>query len=205
MTSQKYGNEVRIAGFLKYPFVYSKTEGNSRIFSSILIATRPSGRHDEVPVSVEESVLDSISLSETTGRILVKGNVVGRTLNHKLTISVRIERIIPEYKRKIRNNVRLCGEIASEIAIQSIPNGNFYCNFILVTSINGLKKEYIPVIAWNKTALWIKEYGIGHKIEFNARFQSRRYKKFFEDGSFEEKETHELVIMRLNTSEMTED
>lgn len=197
MIVQKCENKVVIKGLLKQPFAYDKVDGNRRIFSSVLVAMRPSGRHDEIPVSIEESLLDSINLDEFSENIQIKGHIMGGTFNHKLNICVRIEEIMPTYNKELVNSVKMFGEIASEVVTHQASNGEIFCHFILVTSIDGIKREYVPVTAWNKVALLINTFTVGHELQFDARFQSRKYKKFYTDGSFEEKETCELVIMRL--------
>ena len=79
------------------------------------------------------------------------------------------------------NSVILCGRVGQEVELKSTPTGKFVTTFSIAVdrdfSANGEKEtDWVNVVAWDKTAEFIKKYfSKGKMMIVNGRLQVRSY------------------------------
>ena len=59
------------------------------------------------------------------------------------------------------------------------------------------KSDYIPCIAWGRTARFCENMEIGTEVKIVGRVQSRQYEKKHEDGTVESKVAYEVSVGSL--------
>ena len=77
------------------------------------------------------------------------------------------------------NNCSFIGRIAQDVELKSTQNGVSVCSFSLAVDRPGSKErktDFIPVVAWEKTAEFISRYfGKGQKIGLTGTLTTRAY------------------------------
>lgn len=105
---------------------------------------------------------------------------------------------------EIENQTLIDGRICKIEPIRNLTNGKCNIHFILANNIvqGGNKlNSYIPCIAWGKCAKEISKLQKNDNIEICGELRSREYKKPTEDGKFEIRVAHELVVQEFAKSE----
>ena len=59
------------------------------------------------------------------------------------------------------------------------------------------KSDYIPCIAWGRTARFCENLEVGTELRVTGRVQSREYEKKYEDGTVEKRIAYEVSVSNL--------
>ena len=59
------------------------------------------------------------------------------------------------------------------------------------------QSDYIPCIAWGRTARFCENMEVGTEVKIIGRVQSRQYEKKYEDGTIENKVAYEVSVGSL--------
>ncbi len=100
----------------------------------------------------------------------------------------------------ISNKVVLDGRICKIEPLRKTQSGKYNIHFIIANNIitNDQKlNNYIPSVAWGKSAQNISELKVNDRIQIKGELHSRTYKKLLDNGELEIKTAHELVINEL--------
>ena len=62
------------------------------------------------------------------------------------------------------------------------------------------KSDYIPCIAWGRSAVYSSTLDVGEKIILKGRIQSRQYRKKTEYGTVLEKTAFEVSVLQLESA-----
>ncbi len=96
------------------------------------------------------------------------------------------------------NNVELDGRICKINGLKKAKSGKEYLHFILANNIfvsnNKKINSYIPCTCYGDIAAELSQCSVNDKLEINGEFHSHCYKKYLEDGTFEYRIAHEVVI-----------
>ena len=101
---------------------------------------------------------------------------------------------------EIENQVLIDGRICKIEPLRNLANGKCNIHFILANNIvQGSNKlnSYIPCIAWGKCAKEIAKLSKNDNIAIRGELRSREYKKPTDDGKFEIRVAHELVVQEF--------
>lgn len=94
------------------------------------------------------------------------------------------------------NNCNFTGRITKDLTLESTSGGKNYVRFTLAVSRGKVKEgaqaaDFIPCIAWNKTAEIITQYmRKGSLIEVSGRLESRSY----ETQSGDKRTAYEILV-----------
>ena len=94
------------------------------------------------------------------------------------------------------NNINITGRLTKDPELKTTSNNTKYCNFTLAVSRGKVKEgaqavDYIPCIAWNKTAEILCNYcNKGKLLGISGKLCARQYEK---DG--EKKTAYEVFAM----------
>jgi len=175
-------NIAELVGILVKPFEFAEKNMKNTIYTGVLATIRDSGKADEIPLAIDEKLLETLDDSSLEGKwVSIKGYVYGRTINTKMRTGVYVEEIsVVEENSHFRNFIKVSGEIASEIKLRN--NEIVVADFILASTTRG-ETQYIPVIAWAHQAYAVKNMFKPHSpLRIKGRFQSRTFHKFYPDG-----------------------
>ena len=77
------------------------------------------------------------------------------------------------------------------------PFGREIADLLLAVNRAYNKSDYIPCIAWGRTARFCENMEIGTEVKIIGRVQSRQYEKKHEDGTVENKIAYEVSVGSL--------
>ena len=131
-----------------------------------LSVPRLSGNSDIIPITISE-------------RLMVNGEL---PIGTKITVEAR--------KDFISNEVTLIGYICKKPVYRQTPFGREIADILLAVNRAYSKSDYIPCIAWGRTARFCENMEVGTEVKLVGRVQSRQYEKKHEDGTVENKSYH---------------
>lgn len=178
---------------------------------------RLSNTSDIIPVTVSERLITDEKL-QIGKKVLLKGQF--RSYNsyenekNKLVLTVfakdvffdeEIEDQLEEDKKDISNEVTLTGYICKKPIYRQTPFGREIADLLLAVNRAYNKSDYIPAIAWGRTARFCQNLEVGTEVKVVGRVQSRMYEKKFENGTVEQRVAYEVSIGSLEVMDEKED
>ncbi len=181
---------------------------------------RLSGNSDKIPITASERLIKETTLEEGK-KLLIKGQF--RSYNsyenekNRLILTVFAKDIteleeneIEEEneivkKETITNEVVLSGYICKKPIYRQTPFGREISDLLLAVNRAYNKSDYIPCIAWGRTARFCQNVEVGSQVKVVGRVQSRTYEKKHEDGSVETRIAYEVSIGSLEVIEEKND
>ena len=196
-------NHITLCGSLQSLPVYSHENHGKQFFRFVLEVPRLSGTVDLLPVIAQEEVLAQID--PCAGSML---KVCGQIRSHNqhtdgkrhLLIFVFAETITAEDSEPV-NDVILEGPLCKEPIYRRTPLGREICDLMLAVPRAFRRADYLPCIAWGRTALDIASCHVRDRIRIYGRLQSRIYTKLTPDGP-EDRTAYEISTL---TAEILED
>jgi single-stranded DNA-binding protein len=167
---------------------------------------------DIIPITISERLIDDDKM-QIGSKIVVKGQF--RSYNsyenekNKLILTVFAkdiifeedikEEIVSEENSKVpvSNEVVLAGYICKKPIYRQTPFGREIADILLAVNRAYNKSDYIPSIAWGRTARFCQNLPTGTEVRIIGRVQSRKYEKKYEDGTIENKVAYEVSIASL--------
>ena len=108
-----------------------------------------------------------------------------------------IENQIQEGSKEISNEVILTGYICKTPIYRQTPFGREIADLLLAVNRAYNKSDYIPAIAWGRTARFCQNLEVGAEVKIIGRVQSRSYEKKFEDGTSQTRVAYEVSVGNL--------
>ena len=173
---------------------------------------RLSGNADIIPITVSERIITDEMLMQGK-QLLVKGQF--RSYNsydnekNRLILTVFAKDVVEveenneeeenEMAKKdtVTNEVVLVGYICKKPIYRQTPFGREIADVLLAVNRAYNKSDYIPTIAWGRTARFCQNLEVGTKVKIVGRVQSRMYEKKHEDGTVENRVAYEVSIGSL--------
>lgn len=174
---------------------------------------------DIIPVTISERLIldDKLTIG---ANILIRGQF--RSYNsyenekNKLILTVFAKDIFYEEeieeqlqgedsKEPVSNEVVLTGYICKKPIYRQTPFGREISDLLLAVNRAYNKSDYIPAIAWGRTARFCQNLEVGTEVKVTGRVQSRSYEKKFEDGTAITKVAYEVSIGSLEVIDEKED
>ena len=211
-----------------YLTLVGKVTGEKRISHEIygetfyvfnLEVERLSGNADIIPITVSERIITNEMLTQGKN-LLVNGQF--RSYNsydnekNRLILTVFAKDIIEVEenneeeeneivkKEMVTNEVVLIGYICKKPIYRQTPFGREIADILLAVNRAYNKSDYIPTIAWGRTARFCQNLEVGTKVKLVGRVQSRMYEKKHEDGTVENRVAYEVSVGSLEVLEENE-
>lgn len=174
-----------------------------------LSVPRLSGISDIIPVTISERLMVNGELPLNT-KVTVEGqfrsyNSYGEGRNRlvltvfakNVTLLEDQENEVEAKKDFISNEVTLIGYICKKPIYRQTPFGREISDILLAVNRAYNKSDYIPCIAWGRTARFCENMEVGTEVKIIGRVQSRQYEKKYEDGTIENKVAYEVSVGSL--------
>jgi len=177
-----------------------------------LSVPRLSGNSDIIPITISERLMVNGELPIGT-KITVEGqfrsyNSYGEGKN-KLVLTVFAKNVTlledQESEVEARNEVTLIGYICKKPVYRQTPFGREIADILLAVNRAYSKSDYIPCIAWGRTARFCENMEVGTEVKLVGRVQSRQYEKKHEDGTVENKVAYEVSVGSLEVVNQKDD
>ena len=189
-------NTITVRGCLQELPVFSHENHGKQFYRFILEVPRLSGTVDYLPVITDQQILEQ--LDPCAGSMLT---VCGQVRSHNqrtdgkrhLMIFVFAEAITVEDGEPL-NDVYIEGPLCKEPIYRRTPLGREICDIMLAVPRAFRRADYLPCIAWGRTALELSDCHIRDRIRICGRLQSRIYTKLTPDGP-EDRTAYEISAL----------
>ena len=210
-------NHIILVGKVTSEKKFSHEIYGEKFYIFDLSVPRLSGTSDVIPITVSERLMVSGDLPVGT-KITVEGqfrsyNSYGEGKN-KLVLTVFAKNIemledqeseVEAKKDFISNEVTLIGYICKKPVYRQTPFGREIADILLAVNRAYSKSDYIPCIAWGRTARFCENMEVGTEVKVVGRVQSRQYEKKHEDGTVENKVAYEVSVSSLEVINQEDD
>ena len=195
-------NSITLRGSLVELPEFSHENHGRRFLRFLLEVPRLSGAVDLLPVITEETVLAELdpcggSMLTVTGQI--RSHNLRTETGRRLMIFVFASEVLAEDGDPI-NEVVLEGPLCKEPVYRRTPLGREICDMMLAVPRAFHRADYIPCIAWGRTALEISDCHTRDIIRLQGRLQSRIYTKVTEEG-LQERTAYEVSALSAQLPE----
>lgn len=203
--SYENNNNVLIKGkIVKLP-AYSHTVMGEGFFEMFVEVKRLSDETDVLPVTISERLIDGFNLGDEIG---ISGQF--RSYNKlegdksKLMLTIFVKELINPDEITAVNQICMVGYICKEPIYRTTPFGREICDVLLAVNRAYNKSDYLPCIAWGRNARFVKDLGIGEKVEVQGRIQSRKYQKKINSEETEIRIAYEISLSSVVLAENTD-
>jgi len=197
MNNESYdnNNNVIIKGKINKLPAYSHTVMGEGFFEMFIEVDRLSNETDILPVTISERLISDFQIGQELGIIgqFRSYNKLGDGKS-RLMLTVFVKELINPDEINEINQIFLIGYICKEPIYRTTPFGREICDVLMAVNRAYNKSDYLPCIAWGRNARFVRDLGVGEKLELQGRLQSRKYQKKHEDGTIEDKVAYEISI-----------
>ncbi len=200
MDSSLNENQALLLGTIVQDPVYSHTLYGESFYTFALHVKRLSNAADVLPITASQRLLQGAKSGQAAQ---VEGQV--RSYNKIVDGSNRL--IVTTFARKLEllassipchNEVTLTGYICKEPVYRKTPFEREIADILLAVNRAYHKSDYLPCIAWGKTARFVSHLHVGQQVRIKGRLQSRAYEKVYPTGQVAIKTTYEISIATLD-------
>lgn len=197
-------NAVFLRGVPAGEPVYSHQSRNIRFYQFPLEVQRLSGRLDTLPVVLRESQLPDLQpsragLVELEGELRSFNNRSG--VGHRLAITVYARELRTGTENAWENRIRLRGTLCKAPVYRTTPLGREICDMMVAVNRPYGRSDYLPCIAWGRSAREAGTWAVGQRLALLGRVQSREYRKLLPDGSEKAMTAYEVSACELTAEE----
>lgn len=194
-SSYENNNHVLLKGKIKELPVYSHTVMGEGFFEMFVEVQRLSAEVDVLPVTISERLIGDFSIGDEIG-------IVGQFRSYnklednrsKLMLTIFVKELVEPDEITEINQIYLMGYICKEPVYRTTPFGREICDVLLAVNRAYNKSDYLPCIAWGRNARFVRDLGVGEKLEVQGRIQSRAYQKRVGDDEIQTKVAYEISI-----------
>lgn len=197
-------NRVYLYGEIASEPVFSHEIYGEGFYDTTLKVERLSSQDDLIPITISERLINEKNLTVGT-TLALKGQfrsynklVEGKS---KLMLTVFVREIVEKDPTLSTNIIELVGYICKEPIYRTTPFKREICDLLLAVNRAYNKSDYLPCIAWGRSARFISQVGVGEKLYISGRIQSRLYQKKLESGETETRTAYEVSISRVSQKE----
>lgn len=202
-------NTIKLSGCVCESPVYSHTTARENFYCFYIDNVRKSGNSNVLKCVVSEMLVEQI---EAQTGIEIIGEV--RTRNSTRadgTSFCDVYVFVKEVTEYLPNNdydeniVNVECKICKAPIYRRTPKGRKIADVVIASDRkNGYRSDYIPTIAWGRTALRVANMEIGTQLNLVGRLQSREYQKKLSDDTYETRTAYELSVMEMEVVDNAE-
>lgn len=210
-------NHIILVGKVTSEKEFSHEIYGEKFYIFDLSVPRLSGNADIIPITISERLMVNGDLPVGT-KITVEGQFRSynsyREGKNKLVLTVFAKNVelledqeseVEARKDFISNEVTLIGYICKKPIYRQTPFGREIADILLAVNRAYSKSDYIPCIAWGRTARFCENMEVGTEVKVVGRVQSRQYEKKYEDGTVENKVAYEVSVGSLEVINQEDD
>lgn len=207
-TSYENNNNVLLRGKIKELPTYSHTVMGEGFFEMYIEVMRLSEEVDVLPVTISERLISNFEVGDEIG-------IIGQFRSYnkiedgksKLMLTIFVKEIVNAQDIGEINQINLVGYICKEPIYRTTPFGREICDVLLAVNRAYNKSDYLPCIAWGRNARFVRDLGVGEKLEVQGRIQSRKYQKRIDENTSETRVAYEISlssVMIVDSEEICE-
>ena len=198
-------NRVILKGKIRTLPTYSHTVMGEGFFEMYLDVKRLSDEIDTLPITISERLIDNFKSGQEIG-------VIGQFRRYnkiengksKLMLTIFVKEVVNPKEITEINQIYLIGYICKEPIYRTTPFGREICDMLLAVNRSYNKSDYLPCIAWGRNARFVRDMGVGEKLEVQGRIQSRKYQKKINETDVETKVAYEISLSSVMKGKIEE-
>lgn len=200
-------NKVSVIGVIDSEFKFSHAVFGEGFYTASLSVKRLSGNADIIPLMVSERLIDVTNdyrgyTIEVDGQFRSYNHYDGQKNRLVLSVFAHDVKFLEDSNDCTEiNQIVLCGYICKEPIYRKTPLGREISDILLAVNRDYRKGDYIPCIAWGRSARFASRFEIGTKVRICGRIQSREYYKKVSDDDYETRTAYEVSIMNMEVLE----
>ena len=215
-TNYEENNHLKLVGKVTSEKVFSHEIYGEKFYIFNLAVPRLSGNADVIPITISERLITNMEL-KIDSKISIDGQFrsYNSYQNEKsrliLTVFAKDVEFLPNQEEDITvgkdfvsNEVVLDGYLCKKPIYRKTPFGREISDILLAVNRAYNKSDYIPCIAWGRTARFCENLEVGTELKVIGRVQSREYEKKYEDGTIEKRIAYEVSVSSLETTNKEE-
>lgn len=208
-TNYSENNHIILVGKVTSEKKFSHEIYGEKFYIFDLEVPRLSGNADIIPITISERLMVNGDLPVNT-KMTVEGqfrsyNSYGEGRNRLvLTVFAKNIELLEDQEKEVEarkdfisNEVTLIGYICKKPIYRQTPFGREIADILLAVNRAYSKSDYIPCIAWGRTARFCDNMEVGTEVKVVGRVQSRQYEKKHEDGTIESRVAYEVSVGSL--------
>lgn len=193
--SYENNNHVLLKGKINKLPAYSHTVMGEGFFEMFIEVQRLSEEVDILPVTISERLIGDFEVGNEIG-------IVGQFRSYnkledgksKLMLTIFVKELVDPNEISEINQIYLVGYICKEPIYRTTPFGREICDVLLAVNRAYNKSDYLPCIAWGRNARFVRDLGVGEKLEVQGRIQSRKYQKRIDESTIETRTAYEISL-----------
>ncbi len=192
-------NQIHLQGYLDSVPEFSHRMFGEAFYVCDIHVPRLSGFIDVLPVTLPERLLGPFEPGvwlDLNGQLRSYNKAVEGANRLILTVFALSAESLPS--ASAYNEVRLTGNICKPPIFRTTPFLREITDMLVAVNRPYQKSDYIPCIAWGRTARFGAELDVGARVEIVGRMQSREYKKVLEDGTSSTRVAFEVSVNALD-------
>ena len=191
-------NNIKLNGVVKTEPTFSHSSKGEDFFKFEIDVARKSGNLDILNCVIPSCYADRVKVDDSVeldGEIRTRNEIVDEVTGKKRLVVYIFVKEVNEFIGYNDNEAVIYGYICKKPVYRTTHSGREICDLIIASNRTSGRSDYIPTIAWGRTAERLSLLDVGTGIELHGRMQSRTYTKVLDDGSSIEKTTYELSVL----------
>ena len=192
-------NQLTLCGVIETAPVLDHEVFGEQFYRLELRVPRLSGASDLLPVTISDRLMNSqVSPGvriQVSGQLRSYNKVMGGA--GRLLLTAFAQRLLAPDDGENPNIIHLTGALCKPPSFRTTPFGREIADLMLAVNRAFGNSEYIPCIAWGRTARYAAQLSVGDRLQVQGRFQSREYQKQLPDGVIANRTAYEVSLNRL--------
>ena len=193
-------NQLTLCGVIRTAPALDHEIFGEKFYRMELSVPRLSGTEDILPITLSERQINSQLVPG------VRIGIVGQLRSYNKAVENSTRLLVTAFALQLvapsdianPNAVQISGALCKPPAYRTTPFGREITDLMLAVNRSFGKSDYIPCIAWGRTARYAAGLQVGARVTVQGRFQSRSYQKQLTDGTIISRVAYELSLNRLS-------
>lgn len=203
-------NNIRLVGRITAEIEQNHETYGEKFCDTKIQVKRLSGDFDEIGLILSERLLVGKNIEigtivEVNGQLRSYNYYTEEENRRRLLLNVFVKdiRVVSESELTddeglvTTNEVELIGHICKDTVYRKTPFGREISDILIAVNRPYGKSDYLPCIAWGRTARFSENLNVGQVIRVVGRMQSREYTKELKNGESEKRVAYEVSIGTL--------
>ena len=174
----RYENSAAVTGIVLCEPVYTQSIRGKRYYATVLESKRLSENTDKINTLISGNMLGDFPIC-TGETVSLSGSI--KTFNNKSGIGSRLRIVFVAdafaQSGEEENHVVLAGNICKQPVYRRTPLGREICDIMLAIPDGNDRADFLPCIAWGKSARMLSCLRVKQPLRVEGRLQSREYVK----------------------------
>lgn len=194
-------NSVFLTGKVCKELTYSHEAYSEGFYETEIEVLRLSQQSDIIPITISDRLLrvnpiDIGSCINLHGQFRSYNRSVDGIPRLMLTVFVRDYHLTDDSEHN-PNQIEITGYICKLPIFRETPFKREICDILVAVNRAYNKSDYIPCIAWGRSARFTATLPVGSRVSIMGRIQSRQYEKMYSDGTSIKRIAYEISITRI--------